>query len=84
MTARAAKIWECRAGQVDYGDDGVLRGPADAEGKARELTFKQLAAQLARTGGTIDGRRQLQPARRRAAASAATSSTSRSTRTPAR
>ena len=29
-------------------------GPADAEGKDRSLTFKQLAAQLPRTGGTIE------------------------------
>jgi len=54
MVERAAKIWECEAGQVEYGDDGVIRGPNDAEGKPRSLTFAQLAALLPRTGGTID------------------------------
>ncbi|HLG11271.1 MAG TPA: xanthine dehydrogenase family protein molybdopterin-binding subunit [Dehalococcoidia bacterium] len=54
MVDRAAKIWECEAGQVEYGDDGVIRGPNDAEGKPRSLTFAQLAALLPRTGGTID------------------------------
>ena len=29
-----------------YGDDGVIRGPKDAEGKDRSFTFKQLAGQL--------------------------------------
>jgi len=54
MVARAAKIWECEPGQVEYGDDGVIRGPDAADGKARSLTFAQLAAMLPRTGGTID------------------------------
>jgi CO/xanthine dehydrogenase Mo-binding subunit len=54
LIERAAKIWECEPGQVTYGDDGSLHGPPDAEGKERMLTFKQLAAQLPRTGGTID------------------------------
>ena len=54
MVERAAKIWECEAGQVEYGDDGVVRGPDAADGKARSLTFAQLAAMLPRTGGTID------------------------------
>ena len=54
MAARAAKIWECEEGQVTYGDDGVIRGPNDAEGKARSMTFRELAARLPRTGGTIE------------------------------
>jgi xanthine dehydrogenase molybdenum-binding subunit len=54
MTARAAKIWECEPADVTYGDNGILHGPNDAEGKAREMTFKQLAAQLGRTGGTLE------------------------------
>ncbi len=54
MVERAAKIWECEAGQVEYGDDGVLRGPNDSDSKPRSLTFAQLARQLPRTGGTID------------------------------
>jgi CO/xanthine dehydrogenase Mo-binding subunit len=49
LVERAAKIWDCQPEGVTYGDDGVLRGP---EGKS--MTFKQLAAQLPRTGGTID------------------------------
>jgi CO/xanthine dehydrogenase Mo-binding subunit len=54
LIARAAKIWECEPDAVTYGDDGTLSGPPDAEGKERSFTFKQLAAQLPRTGGTID------------------------------
>jgi xanthine dehydrogenase molybdenum-binding subunit len=54
MASRAAKIWEVEEGQVEYGDDGVIRGPKDAEGKDRSFSFKQLAAQLPRTGGTLD------------------------------
>jgi CO/xanthine dehydrogenase Mo-binding subunit len=54
MVERAVKIWECEPGQVEYGDDGVIRGPDDAEGKARSMGFAQLAAMLPRTGGTID------------------------------
>ena len=53
MRERAAKIWECSLDQVEYAD-GVISGPADAEGKARSLTFKELAGRLPRTGGTID------------------------------
>ncbi len=48
LIERAAKIWDCQAGDVTY-DGGVLHGP---EGKS--VTFKALAAQLPRTGGTID------------------------------
>ncbi len=54
LVERAAKIWECEASDVTYGDDGVLRGPKDAEGKDRSFTFKQIAGMLPRTGGTID------------------------------
>jgi xanthine dehydrogenase molybdenum-binding subunit len=54
MVERAARIWECEADQVTYGDDGVIRGPNDSEGKERSFSFKQLAGQLGRTGGTID------------------------------
>jgi len=54
MSARAAKIWECEPGDVVYGDDGIIRGPNDAEGKARSFTFKELAGRLPRTGGTIE------------------------------
>jgi CO/xanthine dehydrogenase Mo-binding subunit len=54
MSSRAAKIWEVEDAQVEYGDDGIIRGPKDAEGKDRSMTFKQLAGQLPRTGGTLD------------------------------
>jgi len=54
MVERAAKIWECEANQVEYGDDGVLRGPNGADGKPRSMTFAGMAAQLPRTGGRID------------------------------
>jgi CO/xanthine dehydrogenase Mo-binding subunit len=54
LVERAARIWECNVDQVTYGDDGVIRGPADKDGKERALPFKQLAAQLPRTGGTLD------------------------------
>jgi CO/xanthine dehydrogenase Mo-binding subunit len=53
LVERAARIWEVDAAQVEYGEDGVLRGPADAEGKPRSLSFKDLCAQLPRTGGSI-------------------------------
>jgi CO/xanthine dehydrogenase Mo-binding subunit len=49
MAARAAKIWECEPGKAVYGDDGVIRGP---EGKS--FTFKDLAARLPATGGTLE------------------------------
>ncbi|HEU0073674.1 MAG TPA: xanthine dehydrogenase family protein molybdopterin-binding subunit [Dehalococcoidia bacterium] len=54
MVERAAKIWECETDKVEYGDDGILRGPDDADGKPRSMTFAELAAQLARTGGRVD------------------------------
>jgi xanthine dehydrogenase molybdenum-binding subunit len=54
MVERAAKIWECERDKVSYGDDGVLHGPNDADGKPRSMTFAQMAGQLARTGGRID------------------------------
>ena len=53
MVERAAKIWECEVDAVSYGDDGVIHGPNDAEGKPRAFNFKQLAARLPGTGGTI-------------------------------
>jgi xanthine dehydrogenase molybdenum-binding subunit len=54
LVERAAKIWECDPSEVSYGDDGTLTGPNDKAGKPRSLTFKQIAAQLPRTGGTIE------------------------------
>jgi xanthine dehydrogenase molybdenum-binding subunit len=54
MTERAAKIWECNVDDVTYGDDGIITGPNDSEGKERKFTFKELAGQLSRTGGIIE------------------------------
>jgi CO/xanthine dehydrogenase Mo-binding subunit len=54
MVARAAKIWECAVDDVTYGDDGIIRGPKDADGKERSFSFRELARMLPRTGGTID------------------------------
>ena len=54
LIARAARIWECETGDVSYGEGGVITGPDDKDGKPRGFTFKQLAAQLPRTGGTIE------------------------------
>jgi xanthine dehydrogenase molybdenum-binding subunit len=54
MVERAAKIWECEGDQVEYGDDGVIHGPNDADGKPQSMTFAELAGRLPRTGGTID------------------------------
>ncbi|MPZ99541.1 MAG: molybdopterin-dependent oxidoreductase [Dehalococcoidia bacterium] len=48
MRARAAQIWEVDLEQVEYGDDGCIRGP---DGK--EMSFKELAGQLSRSGGMI-------------------------------
>ena len=56
LEERAATIWDCEADAVSYGDDGIIRGPADAEGKAQEFSFKELAAELPNTGGGIVGR----------------------------
>lgn len=53
LTERAARIWEVEPDQVEYGDDGVIRGPAGPDGKERSFTFAELARQLARTGGAI-------------------------------
>lgn len=52
VTARAARMWEVEADQVAY-EDGVITGPADADGKPRSMTFKEIAKQLQRTGGLI-------------------------------
>jgi CO/xanthine dehydrogenase Mo-binding subunit len=54
LIERAAAIWEVPADQVSYGDDGVIRGPDDKDGKQRSFTFAQIAAELPRTGGTIE------------------------------
>ncbi len=56
MEERASQIWEVDRDQVNYGDDGAIHGPADDDGNERSFTFKELAGQLARSGGMIQGR----------------------------
>ncbi|MEZ4501569.1 MAG: xanthine dehydrogenase family protein molybdopterin-binding subunit [Dehalococcoidia bacterium] len=52
LEERAALIWEVSPDQVEYDPHGaVVRGP---EGK--EITFRDLARQLPRTGGNIQGK----------------------------
>jgi CO/xanthine dehydrogenase Mo-binding subunit len=57
MIARAAQIWEVSPDGVEY-EGGVLRCRSDA---SKRLTFKELAAQLHATGGTIVGRASVDP-----------------------
>ncbi len=54
LVERAAKIWECDVAAVTYADDGVIHGPKDGEGTPRSISFKDLAARLPRSGGTIE------------------------------
>ena len=57
MIARAASIWGVAPEDVDY-TDGVLTCRSDP---AKRLTFKELAARLHETGGTIVGRASVDP-----------------------
>ena len=56
MEERAAMIWDCDRGAVNYGDDGVIRGPDD-----RQFTFSELCRQMPGTGGQIQGRADVLP-----------------------
>ena len=58
MVARAAKIWDTAEEDVEY-VDGVVRHKSDPE---LRLGFKDLARQLAGTGGTIAGQSNVDPA----------------------
>ena len=58
MVARAAKIWDASEEDVEY-VDGVVRHKSDPE---LRLGFKDLARQLAATGGTIAGQSNVDPA----------------------
>ena len=58
MVARAAKIWDTAEEDVEY-VDGVVRHKSDPE---LRLGFKDLARQLATTGGTIAGQSNVDPA----------------------
>ena len=61
LEERAAMIWEVDRDDVSYGDDAVLRGPADEAGNEREFTFKEIAAQLSATGGLVQGKASAKP-----------------------
>ncbi|WP_322795586.1 xanthine dehydrogenase family protein molybdopterin-binding subunit [Tepidiforma sp.] len=54
MIARAAKLWGLPEDSVEY-DGGIIRSKTDG----RQFTFKELAAQSARTGGPITGKASL-------------------------
>jgi CO/xanthine dehydrogenase Mo-binding subunit len=57
MIARAAQVWGVTPEDVAY-DAGVLQCRRDA---AKRMTFKELAAKLHATGGTIVGRASVDP-----------------------
>ena len=58
LVARAAKIWDADADNVEYAD-GVVRHKSDPE---LRFTFRELARQLAATGGAIAGQSNVDPA----------------------
>ena len=58
LVARAAKIWDTAEEDVEY-VDGVVRHKSDPE---LRLGFKDLARQLATTGGTVAGQSNVDPA----------------------
>ena len=55
MITRASKLWNCMEDDVDY-EHGGLRCKVDS---TKELTFKEMAGQSARTGGPIVGKASL-------------------------
>jgi CO/xanthine dehydrogenase Mo-binding subunit len=57
MIARTATIWQVQPDDVTY-EAGVLQCKKD---KAKRFTFKELAAKLHETGGTIVGRATVDP-----------------------
>ena len=61
LEERAAMIWEVDRDDVTYGDDAVLRGPADDSGNERTFTFKEISAQLSGTGGLVQGKASVKP-----------------------
>ena len=58
LVARAAKIWDAPEDAVEYAD-GQVRHKSDPE---LRFTFKELARQLAATGGAIAGQSNVDPA----------------------
>jgi CO/xanthine dehydrogenase Mo-binding subunit len=57
MRERAARVWGCEVGDVEY-KDAVLTHKKDAD---KTLTFKQVAARQNATGGPITGRAGVNP-----------------------
>ena len=57
MIARAARIWEVDASDVEY-SDGALQHASDP---ALRMTFKELAPRLVGTGGPVIGRGNVNP-----------------------
>lgn len=57
MIERAAQIWQVPAEQVEY-EDGGLRCTTD---EARTMSFKEMAAQINKTGAPIVGRATVAP-----------------------
>ena len=57
MVARAAKIWDTPAEDVEY-VDGVIQHKSDPE---LRMTFKEMARQLSATGGAITGISNVEP-----------------------
>jgi len=57
MTERAAQIWQVPVEEVEY-VDATLRCTSD---KAKTMTFKELAAQITKTGAPIVGRGSVAP-----------------------
>ena len=60
MIARAARIWDTEADNVEY-VDGVIQHTSDPE---LHMTFKELARQLGSTGGAITGASNVEPTER--------------------
>jgi CO/xanthine dehydrogenase Mo-binding subunit len=52
MATRAARLWNCKDEDVEYAD-GELHCKTDS---TKTMTFKEMAAQQARTGGPITGK----------------------------
>jgi len=57
MIRRAALLWECPSGQVEFADD-VFRHKTEAD---KRLTFKELAGKLDEVGGSVVGRATVDP-----------------------
>jgi xanthine dehydrogenase molybdenum-binding subunit len=57
LIERAAQIWQVTADQVEY-EDGTVRQSGDG---AKSMTFKELAAQVTKTGAPIVGKGSVAP-----------------------